>query len=71
LKREDDVTEEAVLFQLFLKRVEDITEEAWDADGGMWCFRHFLNVHILHGAECMRNSFHPNNTGNILFSAVK
>jgi hypothetical protein len=33
LKRVDDVTEEAVLFQLFLKRVGDITEEAWDADG--------------------------------------
>jgi hypothetical protein len=33
LKRVGDITEEVVSFQLFLKRVRDITEEAWDADG--------------------------------------
>ena len=32
LKRVDDV-DEAVSFHLFLKRVGDITEEAWDTDG--------------------------------------
>ena len=26
-------SDEAVSFQLFLKQVEDVTEEAWDTDG--------------------------------------